>query len=728
MALYSADTSLVGMTHFTTLRAAVVFAFLGPCKFASPFLACFSLSSTLVDPLLYVILCAVRSIRRIASFDFQKACEIVTCASKFKGTRPYGPASSWSRYLQCIGWEIQGDGTLVGPDFFRVNVLHDPAPTIVSTMKKAWPHFLVANMTTKGVGEFMPHPSLTAKVFRSFNSTEQAILVRNMIGGFQTAGIQSRWDAETSPLCPLCGEEDSRSHRTLHCANLKQIRDKHAEAVDVLVDHRPEWNFIPLARAHPDQLLQHAFVATIPVRMECEVVQPETAVTFYTDGGALFPADPCARISSWAVVVDTTNVSIPDIQLMASHLGSNKLCPLFQFHVDEFSRLKSVLTYLVELNICRDELLKAVQSSCPPQNPNPQPVVQGLMPTDLMGSDALNFLRNFAPMGYSPCFVLDQIDQSCLHGILQGANFAWRVDKKINPFSGIMLRQKAALLRHCPSFITEATWHVGYVMWQLSFSDLVSWYLSSTGLEETHTNLLETVTNAIRGFHSFSCPPSAAATVASKVAPKFKAQFQQVDSTADWLVARASMVAPAPVTLAASTMGEDSHLRFIDSVDAARDSRRAVNLRYALHQCRKDARTGSPLEFRNLQQWQQIFMRGLDFDSYEGQRDIFRIHDAYAKHGRERYPLKGNTESTFKKLLAQANSSEPLALRAARAYLDVCFFHPFEDCNSRMARLVLDFLLTREGYTLGTVEPIFLPSGGGIILKDPFLFLQYWKA
>ena len=31
---------------------------------------------------------------------------------------------------------------------------------------------------------------------------------------------------------------------------------------------------------------------------------------------------------------------------------------------------------------------------------------------------------------------------------------------------------------------------------------------------------------------------------------------------------------------------------------------------------------------------------------------------------------------------------------------DVCFFHPFDDCNSRMARLVLDFLLTREGETM----------------------------
>ena len=46
-------------------------------------------------------------------------------------------------------------------------------------------------------------------------------------------------------------------------------------------------------------------------------------------------------------------------------------------------------------------------------------------------------------------------------------------------------------------------------------------------------------------------------------------------------------------------------------------------------------------------------------------------------------------------------------MRAARAYLDVCFFHPFDDGNSRMARLLLDFVLTRDGMCLSQCEPLF---------------------
>ena len=49
-----------------------------------------------------------------------------------------------------------------------------------------------------------------------------------------------------------------------------------------------------------------------------------------------------------------------------------------------------------------------------------------------------------------------------------------------------------------------------------------------------------------------------------------------------------------------------------------------------------------------------------------------------------------------------------MALRASRAYLDVCFFHPFDDGCSRLARLVFDFILTRDNVAVKGVESIFL--------------------
>ncbi|CAK8997359.1 unnamed protein product [Durusdinium trenchii] len=74
-------------------------------------------------------------------------------------------------------------------------------------------------------------------------------------------------------------------------------------------------------------------------------------------------------------------------------------------------------------------------------------------------------------------------------------------------------------------------------------------------------------------------------------------------------------------------------------------------------------------------------------------------------------------ESDFVHLLSEASagestgkSLESVALRACRAYLDILFFHPFDDGQSRLARLVFDFVLTRAGYTVSQPERIFLFS------------------
>jgi fido (protein-threonine AMPylation protein) len=86
----------------------------------------------------------------------------------------------------------------------------------------------------------------------------------------------------------------------------------------------------------------------------------------------------------------------------------------------------------------------------------------------------------------------------------------------------------------------------------------------------------------------------------------------------------------------------------------------------------------------------------------------FRTAPAYAKRGREMYPLQPRMQDTLERLLADTTRSrEPLAVRAARVYLDVCFFHPFVDGNARAARLALDHVLTRDGYALHAAQPIF---------------------
>jgi hypothetical protein len=152
----------------------------------------------------------------------------------------------------------------------------------------------------------------------------------------------------------------------------------------------------------------------------------------------------------------------------------------------------------------------------------------------------------------------------------------------------------------------------------------------------------------------------------------------------------------------------DGHERFIEQVDRLRDPTRADRIASALELCRDSARRGLRLTFDQLAEWQAVVLGG-------AAPAAFRTGPAYAKGGREMYAIKADTQRRFEAALDDAHGHPDHAVvRAARAYLDVCFFHPFDDGNARAARLALDHVLTAAGLALHAAEPLFtVPRGAG---------------
>ncbi|MEU6973418.1 Fic family protein [Kitasatospora aureofaciens] len=175
------------------------------------------------------------------------------------------------------------------------------------------------------------------------------------------------------------------------------------------------------------------------------------------------------------------------------------------------------------------------------------------------------------------------------------------------------------------------------------------------------------------------------------------------DHLAGWLAARASVAWPKPSTGTADgsvTPVRDGAAADIRAFDAAIDPARAEGLLTALNRVRADAARGADLDFELLRHWQQ-FVLGTP------RPPEFRALPAFAKEGRERYGIGPDTRARLDACLAEsAPDGErplPLTARAARAYLDVCFFHPFDDGNARCAFLTLVFVLAREGAALDSV-------------------------
>ncbi len=143
----------------------------------------------------------------------------------------------------------------------------------------------------------------------------------------------------------------------------------------------------------------------------------------------------------------------------------------------------------------------------------------------------------------------------------------------------------------------------------------------------------------------------------------------------------------------------DGHRKYIDGHDARRVQgiTRAQCMRAALRNVRERADDRPSLDVAALLALTSVAL---------GARVEMRTDVAFAKQGDERYGLERLGE--FASCLAGIDdTSLPVLVRACRAYLDVCFFHPFIDGNGRAARLAFDFVLSRTRCRFDLVTPLF---------------------
>jgi hypothetical protein len=243
--------------------------------------------------------------------------------------------------------------------------------------------------------------------------------------------------------------------------------------------------------------------------------------------------------------------------------------------------------------------------------------------------------------------------------------------------------------------------------WYSTFASVLGWYLESAG-HDPHA-FREVVRTIISGrFASWSAPDPATADAACmelgcEVARALHAKPPaSADALSIWRGVRKRAFANSPAPRHHDPVRVDGHRRYIEGPERARDPERAARMAAALAACRASAQRGEPLTFERLAAWQTIVL---------GENAEFRTTDAYAKGGRERYAIHDKVKSRFVTALEEANAANaPACVRAARVYLDVCFFHPFVDGNARAARLALDHVITRAGLALIAAEPLFTLS------------------
>ncbi|HET9953132.1 MAG TPA: Fic family protein [Polyangiaceae bacterium] len=296
--------------------------------------------------------------------------------------------------------------------------------------------------------------------------------------------------------------------------------------------------------------------------------------------------------------------------------------------------------------------------------------------------------------------------------VVVGAVRAWR--GRIVEMSALFmkLREEAAGLDIDEAASRAATsllpvvleWTGAEDAWYSTYERVLAWYLESLLGESDRT--LTLVVQAIGGrFQSWLEPDKAQAEavcrdIGASFAQEAVAEPTHVDSLREWLGEREKIRWGRERICHPEPVSRDGHQRFIDTLDSARSPERARRMSQALEAARRAAHHDIPLTFDLIRQWQSLVL---------GTEVEFRDGVAFSHGGAERYGLDAHTRRRFDQCLAEATeSSLPSVVRAARVYLDVCYFHPFPDGNARAARLALDYVLTRDGLALHAAEPIFL--------------------
>lgn len=248
--------------------------------------------------------------------------------------------------------------------------------------------------------------------------------------------------------------------------------------------------------------------------------------------------------------------------------------------------------------------------------------------------------------------------------------------------------------------------------WYQTLATVLVWYLQAWSLDAAGSRA--EIRRVLSGhFASWTEPDddtTRAAGVELGVAVQRQLERPRPDATLAWIDARRTAFNAGLERYLAPPEPVDGHRRFIEGVERRRDPERAERMLSALTMSRRTAKRAKSLNWPRLAAWNAC-LRGL-------RRSPYRKGKGVAKGGRERY---SGDQDTFRAYLAEANHNHtPWYVRAARVYLDICFFHPFEDGNARTARLALDYVMTRSGYRLGVAEPVFVIARAADDTRGPW--------
>eukprot|EP00435_Cladocopium_sp_Y103_P045992 s475_g13.t1 len=178
----------------------------------------------------------------------------------------------------------------------------------------------------------------TVAVLKRYPDMKRWLLIREISGAFQTGDQKRHWVANESSECAFCQQEDSRTHRLMHCPVGADVRQPYQELLRDLLESESLLPEYPLVTKHPavDVITCMHFSQSNPVWGQAVIdhvmsmFSEEADVHFFTDGSCMHPQHVGTRHAAFAVVLDLCRNNSERVVIANQYRRQSQTAPTFQ--------------------------------------------------------------------------------------------------------------------------------------------------------------------------------------------------------------------------------------------------------------------------------------------------------------------------------------------------------------------------------------------------------------
>ena len=267
------------------------------------------------DPGFFILWDSVTKLRRLATHATASMMIAVVTWTPDRQKRP-GPHGVLTSRLSKIGWQHFVETIFLDQEGYPIDIWHAPIQELKLRLQRAWNQHVGSRIQHRhGFAGMHKVDAFSSQTKNPKWTHEEVGLIRVLHNGTMITNDHLHAIGKSNDnLCRFCKQTDSLEHRHWHCEATQPFRDhltkEHLEYASTLPECARERAWFP----EPNEIVEYKnslYLIPDTTRQWEPIVVEAKCVDVFTDGTAIDPAIPEARLVAWSAVVSTSQETTP---------------------------------------------------------------------------------------------------------------------------------------------------------------------------------------------------------------------------------------------------------------------------------------------------------------------------------------------------------------------------------------------------------------------------------